>query len=208
MRLRTLFPVLAMLSALAAHAQDALPARAANEKPEAEPKLFLNDLGDALTAAEDMDLATLAKDTASDADVDRAKAEYERAQRKQERWQRLAKSGVLAQVEAEAAVLQAARARVKYERTRVLRQQQEFEALRPRVASGQLTPDALAAAESALKTAQVMAAEADAALRRTQLLQAEINVERQRRLSAAGVSPKRMLQRAQATLEQLKTKPE
>ncbi len=200
MRWRSVLSIFAMLCAIAAPAEDALPARAVGEKPESEPKLFLNDLPDTLSAAEDLDLTELAT---SDADVERAKADYDRAQRKQQRWQRLAKAGVLAQVEAEAASLQAAQALAKYGRARVLNQKQAIEALRPRVASGQLTPDALAAAESALRTAQEMAAESEAALKRTQLLQAEANVERQRRLAAAGIGSKRQLQRAQTTLQQL-----
>jgi multidrug resistance efflux pump len=202
MRLRTILPAFAVLSGLAAHAQEALPSRATGEKPDAEPKLFLNDLGDALPAAEDLDLTALANDS----DVERAKADHERAQRKQQRWQKLGKAGVLSQVEVEAAVLQLAHARAKYEQARAAQQQKEVEALRTRVAAGQVTKDALDAAESALQTAQAIAAEAVAGLQRTQLLQAEANLERQRRLAAAGVGAKGMVERAKAKLQQLKAK--
>lgn len=193
-----------MLSGPATQSQDALPARAGNEKPEAESKLFLNDSGDALTAAEDMDFATMTSGAVDDVNLERAKADYERAQRKVPRWQKLGKAGVLSQVEVEAAVLQLARAREKYEQARVARQRREVEALRARVAAGQVTSDALAAAESAVQTAQAMAAEASAGLQRTELLQAEANASRQRRLYGAGVGSKRQLERAQVKLQQMK----
>lgn len=202
MRLRFALLALAALASGAASAQEALPARGPGEKPGAEPKLFLDDL-DAVLPGADLSAADLTE-AAPPLDVERAKAEYERAARKQQRWQRLYKSGVVALVEAEAAALQAARARAGYERARATEQQRVVETLRPRVAAGQLTADALAAAESALETAQTMVAEAEAALRRTELLQAEANVDRQRRLAAVGAGSKRMLQRAQATLEQLR----
>lgn len=207
MRLRTLLPFLAALSTLTAFGQEALPARAANEKPDVEPKLFLNDIGDALTAAEDMDLTTMANGAADDVNVERAKSDYERAQRKLPRWQKLGKAGVLSQVEVEAAVLQLARARAKYEQARVAQQQREVEVLRARVVAGQVTKDALDAAESALQTAQAMAAEAAAGLQRTQLLQAEANASRQRRLYTVGAGTKRQMERAQARLQELKAAP-
>jgi multidrug resistance efflux pump len=49
-----------------------------------------------------------------------------------------------------------------------------------------------------------LATEADALLRRTDLEFAQNQLERQRRLSAAGLTPKSQVIKAQATLEQIK----
>ncbi|HEV7869018.1 MAG TPA: hypothetical protein VGO90_15125 [Chthoniobacteraceae bacterium] len=198
MRFRLL--VLLLLACGPAAAQNELPQRGKGEAPEPEPKLFLRDLADVLPDT-DFEKALAARVPA--VDVRRAQTELERAERKQQRWQQLAKAGVLAKAEAEAAVLQAARARAKFERARAAEQERELEALRQRGAAGQITPDAVAAAESALKSAQAMAAEAAEGLHRTELLLAQVNLDRQRRLLAAGAGSKNQLRRAEVSLQKL-----
>jgi multidrug resistance efflux pump len=179
-------------------AENDLPRRRAGETTETGAALFQNDL---LPGTNVPDFAFPMPEPVLD--VDRAKSDLERAQRKEERWQKLGKTGVLAQVEVESCVLQTARLRVKYEQARVAEQQRALDALRQRAAGGELSKDTVTAAESALQTAQTIAAEAAAALRRTQLLYAETNVERQRRLIVLGVGSKSQLKRAETTLLQL-----
>jgi multidrug resistance efflux pump len=186
-------------------AENDLPRRQPGEPAEAGAALLFQDLGDVLPGKELPNLETLAPEP--DLDVERAKAELERAQRKEQRWQKLAKAGVLARVEAETCVLATARARARYEAARVAEQERALGELRQRAAGGQLSADAVASAESALKTAQAMAAEASTAFQRTQLTLAETNVERQRRLLALGAGSKTQLKRAESILSQIKGPP-
>lgn len=165
--------------------------------------LFHNDGGDALfpeTKLSDADFLQAAEAP----NLDKATADYERAQAREARWQRLWKAGVLAKVEAERAILQTARCRARMEKTRVAAQAAALEDLRTRATAGTASADSVSAAESALQSAQSMSAEADAALRRTELLLAEANVDRQRRLIAAGIGSKTQLQRAESSVAELK----
>jgi multidrug resistance efflux pump len=178
-----------------------LPRRQPGESPDGGATLFRSEMGDVLPGKELPTFTLLPPEPVLD--VERARADLERAQRKEQRWEKLFKSGVLARVEAEACVLATARARARYENVRVADQQRALEELRQRAAGGQVTTDAVQAAESALQTARTMASEAGAALRRTELLLAEANVDRQRRLIALGAGSKGQLQRAESTLAQL-----
>ena len=186
-------------------AENDLPKRQAGEPADGGTALFPKDIGDVLPGKELPVFETLAPEP--EINVDRAKAAFERAQRKEQRWQKLVKSGVLSRVEAEASVLATARARARYERARVTAQQRALEELKSRAAGGQLSADTVSAAESALQTAQTMAADAEANLRRTELLLAETNVERQRRLLVLGAGSKTQLKRAESALLQLKGAP-
>ena len=202
MSARPSFALLALLalSGGASGAEDDLPRRQPGASADGGAALFRSEPGDVLPGKE---LPSFALPPEPALDVERAKAELERAQRKEQRWQKLFQAGVLARVEAEATVLATARARAKYAEARVAEQQRALEDLRRRAGSGQLSADAVSAAESALHTAQAMAAEAEAVLRRTQLLLAETNVDRQRRLLTLGAGSKSQLERAESTLAQL-----
>jgi multidrug resistance efflux pump len=61
-------------------------------------------------------------------------------------------------------------------------------------------------AESALQTAKQLAEEAEGTAKRTELEFAQNNLERQRKLAAAGLGSKREIERAAAKLEQIKAK--
>ncbi|MEA3211442.1 MAG: hypothetical protein QOE70_4499 [Chthoniobacter sp.] len=202
MRVHSWFLILTLAAGacLAGAADNDLPKRREGDAAEIDEKLFLNDLGDALPRAgrsEDL----LAPEPALD--VEAARSDFERAQRKELRWQKLAKAGVLAVVEVETCTLQTARARVKFEVAQAAQKQREFESLRTRASGGQIPADALAAAEAAWKTAQAAAAEANESLQRLQLVQAEANLDRQRRLLAAGAGSRNQLERAKSLLLQL-----
>lgn len=199
-RLCLVFAVALAIGGSARGAENDLP-RQGGDRPTSADALFPKGIGDVLPGKELPTFELMPPDPAID--VPRAKADLDRAQRKEQRWEKLFKSGVLARVEAEACVLATARARAGYEKARVAEQQRALEEMRQRVAGGQLTADAVQAAESALQTAQMMSAEADTSLRRTELLLAEANVERQRRLVALGVGAKSQLQRAESALSQL-----
>jgi len=180
-------------------AADDLPKRVPGEAPDAEPTLMLDDLPDLsqpLAARESADAATVVS-------VERAKAELERARGKQQRWQKLAMQGVLSQVEAESAAMQAARALVKYQAALAAQAAAQVAQLRARREQGESSADELAAAESAQRSTAALAADATAQLQRQQRLAAEANLDRQRRLFALGVTTRAQLQRAQAAVEKL-----
>jgi multidrug resistance efflux pump len=137
------------------------------------------------------------------ADVNKARAEADRAQRKAQRWQQLQRSGVLSKVEAERAALQANRAVYRFQQARVNDARKQVESIRERVAKGGSGADLLVSAEAGLKNSEALAAEAEALLRRTDLQFAQNQLDRQRRLAAAGLTPKSQVQKAQTTLERL-----
>ena len=137
------------------------------------------------------------------ADVNKARAEADRAQRKAQRWQQLQKSGVLSKVEAERAALQANRAVYRFQQARVNEARKQVQSIRDRVAKGGSGADLLVSAEAGLKNSEALAAEAEALLRRTDLQFAQNQLDRQRRLAAAGLTPKSQVQKAQTTLERL-----
>lgn len=190
------------LAVSALSAENDLPKHQAGEVAESSAALFPKDIGDVLPGKELPVFELLAPEP--EVDVEKARTTFERAQKKEQRWQKLAKSGVLSRAEAETSVLATARARARYERARVNAQQRALEEMKSRVAGGQLSVDVVTSAESALKTAETMAADAEANLRRTELLLAETNVERQRRLLTLGAGSKTQLKRAESALLQLK----
>lgn len=186
----------AMVLLQAATGQDALPQRDDRDPLEFEPQLQLYDVKPEPGGPTEA--------WAIPADVNKAKTDAERAQRKAQRWQQLQKSGVLSKVEAERALLQANRAAHKFQQARVNELRKQVEALRVRIAQGGGGEDLLVTAEDTLKNSETLASEAEASFRRTDLEFAQNQLERQRRLAAAGLTPKSQVQKAQATLEQVK----
>jgi multidrug resistance efflux pump len=177
-------------------AQDELPQ--GKERPmEFEPELQLYDIKPERGGPTEA--------WAIPADVNKARAEADRAQRKAQRWQQLQKSGVLSKVEAERASLQASRAVYRFQQARVNEARKQVESLRDRVAKGGSGADLLVSAEAGLKNSEALAAEAEALLRRTDLQFAQNQLDRQRRLAAAGLAPKSQVQKAQTILEQLQS---
>jgi len=140
------------------------------------------------------------------ADVAKAKASAERAQRKADRWQKLQKTGVLSKVEVEQAIGAANRASVRYQQARIAQLTADLEALRERATRGEASADLVQSAESALQTAKQLAEDAEATARRTELEFAQNNLERQRKLAAAGLGTKRQVEQAASKLEQIKPK--
>lgn len=197
------FVILAMFGRALGAAENDLPQRQPGEPQDAESALFRNDLSDVLPGTKARGFQLLAPEPPID--VERAKADLDRAERKQQRWEKLARAGVLARVEVESCVLQTARARAAYEKARFAAEQKSLEALRQRAAGGTATAEAVSAAEAAVRTAEGTAADAEAALRQMQLAIAEVNVDRQRRLMAAGAGSKAQLKRAEGILAQLKS---
>jgi multidrug resistance efflux pump len=191
----------AVMVPAAGFAQDPLPQRDDRDPLEFEPQLQLYDVKPEKGGPTEA--------WAIPADVGKAKAAADRAQRKAQRWQQLQKAGVLSKVEAERAMLQANRAVHQFQQARVAELRKQVESLRARVARDGTGTDLLETAEATLKNSESLAAESEAAFRRTDLQFAENQLERQRRLAAAGLTSKSQVQKAQTTLEQIKaTQPE
>jgi len=180
------------------HAQD-LPKRDKNQPLEFEPDLLLYDVKPDPNAPK-------AETWAVPADVEKAKSSAEGAQRKADRWQKLQKAGVVSKVEMEKAIGAANRATVRYQQARIAQLSANLEALKARVSRGEASADLLQSAESALQTAKQLADEAEATARKTELEFAQNNLERQRKLAAAGLGSKRQVENAAAKLDQLKPK--
>jgi len=198
----SLFAAFVILCGPLRAAENELPKQAAKPGEPAAQELFRHEGGDVLFPGMNLSDATFLGRIETPS-VERAQTTFEQAQRKEQRWQKLGKAGVLAQVEVERATLQTARARARLGQARVAQQQTELTALKARTEP--VPAETIAAAESAIVTARTMAAEAGDSLRRTELLLAEANVDRQRRLLKMGAGSKSGLQRAEATLTQLRT---
>ena len=188
--------ILLLVSVL--EAQD-LPQRDPNRPLEFEPDLQLYNVKPEPNAPG-------AEAWAIPADVAKAKASAERAQRKADRWQKLQKTGVLSKVEVEQAIGAANRASVRYQQARIAQLTADLEALRERATRGEASADLVQSAESALQTAKQLAEDAEATARRTELEFAQNNLERQRKLAAAGLGTKRQVEQAASKLEQIKPK--
>lgn len=186
----------AMLLLITASGQDALPQRDDRDPMEFEPQLQLYDVKP--------DKGGPTEAWAIPADVNKAKTDADRAQKKAQRWQQLQKAGVLSKVEAERAVLQANRAVHKFQQARVNELRKQVEALKARVAQGGGGEELLVTAEATLKNSEALAGEAEESFRRIDLQFAENQLDRQRRLAAAGLTPKSQVIKAQVNLEQVK----
>jgi multidrug resistance efflux pump len=187
-----------LLLASVLEAQD-LPQRDPNRPLEFEPDLQLYNVKPEPNAPG-------AEASAMPADVAKAKASAERAQRKADRWQKLQKTGVLSKVEAEQAIGAANRASVRYQQARIAQLAADLEALRQRATRGEASADLVQSAESALQTAKQLTEDAEATARKTELEFAQNNLERQRKLAAAGLGTKRQVEQAATKLEQMKPK--
>jgi multidrug resistance efflux pump len=176
-----------------------LPTRVPGEVVDAEPRLMLDDLPN-LSPGPD-------GDAIPPVSVERARVELERARSKQQRWQKLARAGVLSQVEAESTALQVARALVKYQAALAEQAAAQVAQLRARRARGEIPAEELAAAEATHQTSAALATAAAAHLQLQQRRSAEANLDRQRRLYALGITSRSQVQRAQSAVEKLQTDP-
>ncbi len=201
----TLLPRLCLVALATASlrlgAADDLPRWVPGELPDVEPRLMLDDLPHLprpapVGAGEGADAMPVVN-------VEDARAELARARSKQQRWQKLAKAGVLSQVEAESTAIQVARAVVKYQNAIAAQAAAQCAQLRVRRERGEISAEALAAAEAAQQSSAALAADAAAQFQRQQRRAAEAHLDRQRRLFALGVTSRSQLQRAQAAVERL-----
>lgn len=136
----------------------------------------------------------------TDKTVERARVERDRAKAKADRWWRLQRSGVLSRVEAERASRQAAQASLKYQQLKVARQREQLKELRTRPAD----PALIETAESALRTAETLAADAEQSWKKLELALAETNLARRRALARSGIGSKTELKRAESELARLR----
>lgn len=187
------------LAGMAPGAAEDLPQRAAGEWAEAEPGLMPDDL------------PNLTPENAGDAvppvNVELARAELARARSKQQRWQKLARAGVLSRVEAESAVLQAARALVNYQNALAAQSAAHVARLRAARERGGSSAEELAAAVAVQKTSAALAADATADWQRQLRQNAAAHLDRQRRLRALGLTSASQLRRAAAAVEKLHAPP-
>lgn len=180
--------------ATAACAADELPQRDAREPFDFEPSLRLTDVkpeAGGKTVPWETPLPNL----------DKARSDAERAQRTAERWNQLQRKGVVSKVEAERAGLQAVRATLRYQQAHVAAQRQRLTALKERAAKNEAAPDLIATAQSDLVRSEHLLAEAEALAKRTDLEFAQNQLDRQRKLAAAGIGSKSQLTKAQGELE-------
>ncbi len=181
--------------AMSGRAQDLPEKRRAErlaERLEMVPDLLLQDLP-AVAGPEGF----VAAGPASEADVARASAALERAKRKAAYWKKLCKQGIVSLAEAEDAELAAVKAAAKLAAVRAT--------------SLKIAADATKegdAARTAAKEAEAAAAEAGDQLQRALATAAQINLSRQQRLYAVGLTSKTLLKRAEARVKEMSVKPE
>jgi hypothetical protein len=185
------FAAITALLLVSARAADDLPQRAPGEKMDFEPGL----------------LTGLPTELDPVAAVPRLEAALDRARKSAAAGDRLFRAGVIAKVDAERRVLKIVRleselaaARMEAANSDLAKKRKEFEA-------GSASQKELDAAQAATATASAESVQAAAAWQRAELAAAELNLSRQRQLVAAGVGSKTMLQRAQAQVAALKSKP-
>lgn len=176
---------------MAGRAQD-LPEKRRAERLDMVPDLLLQDL----PAVPGPD-GFLSAGSANDADVARASVALERAKRKAAYWKKLCKQGVVSLAEAEDAELAAVKAEAKLAAVRAT-------SLKI-AAEGAKDGDA---ARTAAKEAEAAAAVASEQLQRALATAAKINLSRQQRLYAAGLTSKTLLKRAEARVKELSAKSE
>jgi hypothetical protein len=181
------------------HAADDLPKHAPGEVPDNEPKLMLDDLPDLTQNEPAPEMAGIL----SAVNVEQAKQELDRARTKQQRWQKLAKAGVLSQVEAESTAIQVARAVVKYQSALAAQAAVELTKARGQFAERKISAEMLDAAEATQRTSAALAADAATGLQRQLRLAAEADLDRQRRLYALGATTKTQVKRAEEKLATL-----
>lgn len=185
---------------IAALAVDELPQREGREPFDFEPSLKLTDVkpeagGKAVPWETPLP------------DLDKARVDAENARRKADRWQQLQRKGVVSKAEAEHAGVIATRATLRYQQANVAAQRTRMTSLQERVARKETSPDLLATAQADLARSEQMLAESEALAKRTDLEFAQNQFERQRKLVAAGIGSKNLLQKAKADLERAQSTP-
>lgn len=189
-------PLLLLILAVAAgamrgRAQD-LPEKRRAERLDMVPDLLLQDLPAVAGTG-----GFLSAGSATGADVARASAALERANKKAAYWKRLCKQGVVSLAEAEDAELAAVKAAAKLAAVRAT--------------SLKIAADAAKdgdSARTAAKEAEAAATEAGDKLQHALATAAQINLSRQQRLYAVGLTSKTLLKRAEARVKETSAKPE
>ncbi len=181
----------AVAGAMPGHAQD-LPERKRAERLDMVPDLLLQDLP-AMPGPDGFP----SLGAATDGDVAKASATLDRAKRKAAQWKLLCKQGVVSRAEAEDAELAAVKAEAKLAAVRATRLKI--------AADGAKEGDA---AKAAAKEAEAAAAVASEKLQRAVATAAQINLSRQQRLYAAGLTTKALLRWAEARARETSPKPE
>jgi hypothetical protein len=176
-----------------------LPKRDGSEPFDFEPKLMLNDVPDLPLPAG----AAAATASLSSADVARLEAALERTKTTAARRARLCKVGVLSKVEAEQSALKVVQATLALEQARLQVATQNIEAQRQSAAKGELSADALAAAEAAYATTATNTRECERRWAKAQRAAAELRVLRERKLLAVGAGSRSSVKRAEAALQNL-----
>ena len=169
-----------------------MPEKKRAERLDMVPELLLQDLP--AVAGPD---GFVSAGSATDADVARASAALDRAKRKAAYWKQLCKQGVVSLAEAEDAELAAVKAATKLAAVRAT----SLKIAADRAKEGD-------AARTAAKEAEAAAAEAGEKLQRALATAAQINLSRQQRLYAAGLTSKTLLKRAEARVKEMPAKPE
>ena len=179
-------------------AEEDLPVRTPGERFDFEPDLMLDDV-----------LQKPVPDEPSPVDqVAKLVTEIERATRSAATGERLFRSGVIAKVEAEQRALKVIRLKSNLAQARLLVAQAEVEQVRANGAATEHSAEQIERAEAALAAARISADAAAQAWQRAELTAAELDLDRQRKLVAAGIGSKARVQRAMDRVSQLKAKEE
>ena len=200
---RFLLPCAAMLSSFTfslssekGAAEGDLPVRTPGERLDFEPDLMLDD-----------GLQQPVPDEPSPPDrVVKLASELERATRSAAAGERLFRSGVIAKVEAEQRALKVIRLKSNLAQARLLVAQAEAEEVRTRGAASEHSAEQFERAEAALAAARLEAEAAALEWQRAELAAAELDLDRQRKLLAAGIGSKARVQRAIDRVALLKAK--
>lgn len=175
----------------AARAADDLPRRAPGEAMDFEPAL----LPDVPSPRDPV------------ATVPRLEAALDRAKKNATAGERLFRAGAIAKIDAENRALKVVRLLSDLTATRAEAAGTDLAAKRAKFDAGSIPREALEGAQAAHKAATTAATEAAATWQRAELDAAELNLSRHRKLLAAGIGSRTMVQRAQAQLAALKSKP-
>lgn len=192
---------------LIAHAQE-LPSKSGPEDLEAEAKKLMEDLpaldkeADGVSPLDPLLPVPAPNEDAAMA-VERTKVTLERLRKKQQRWEKLAKQGVLSRAEAEGCVVEVAEAVANHEQARVTLLRAQLKSAQERVANGTADQSLVESAGAALQTAIELSSSAEKQRFQTRLEAARTNLDRHRKLFAAGLVSRVQLQRAEASLQKV-----
>ena len=142
---------LALRAAIAA--PDDLPTKNPDEPLDFEPSLRLYDVKPDPNSP---------VSGANPVNLEKARVKAEAAQKKERRWQDLQQKGVLSKLEAARAGVEARKAVLRFQEARVATLQQQYDSIKQRSTRGETSAALLESAESALRTAEHLAAEAKA----------------------------------------------